>query len=67
MTEITLKIPDTKVDFFIELFKKLGLEIKYRKQEIPKKHQSIVLERIANTNENDLLDWDNVKDDFDGI
>lgn len=67
MTEITLKIPDSKLEFFIELFKKLGLEIKSKNLSIPQKHQDIVLDRIANTNDDELLDWDNVKDDFDGI
>ncbi len=67
MTEITLKIPDSKLEFFIELFKKLGLEIKNKNFSIPQKHQNIVLDRIANTNDDELLDWENVKDDFDGI
>lgn len=62
MKEITLKVPDTKLRFFMELFKQLGLE-----DVIPKRHQEIVLDRIQNTKEEDLLNWDDIKDDFDGI
>lgn len=62
MKEITLKVPDTKLRFFMELFKQLGLE-----DVISKRHQEIVLDRIQNTKEEDLLNWDDIKDDFDGI
>lgn len=62
MKEITLKVPDTKLRFFMELFKQLVLE-----DVISKRHQEIVLDRIQNTKEEDLLNWDDIKDDFDGI
>lgn len=67
MKEIRLKIPDNKLRFFMELFKQLGLEIKDEELVISKKHQEIVLDRIQNTKEEDLLNWDDIKDDFDGI
>lgn len=67
MKEITLKVPDTKLRFFMELFKQLGLEIKDEELVISKKHQEIVMDRIQNTKEEDLLNWDDIKDDFDGI
>lgn len=67
MKEITLKVPDSKLRFFMELFKQLGLEIKDEELVISKKHQEIVLDRIQNTKEEDLLNWDDIKDDFDGI
>ena len=67
MKEITLKIPETKFRFFMELFKRLGLEVKNQELVISKEHQEIVLDRIQNTKEEDLLDWDEIKDDFDGI
>jgi hypothetical protein len=35
--------------------------------EVPEWHKEIVRERIKNSKENELLDWDNIKDDFDGI
>ena len=40
-------------------------EMKTRSWEEAK--QDIVLNRIRNTKEEDLLNWDDVKDDFDGI
>lgn len=67
MKEITLKVPDTKLKFFMELVNQLGLEIKNDEFVISKKHQEIVLDRIQNTKEEDLLNWDDIKDDFDGI
>lgn len=67
MKEITVKIPDTKLQFFIELFKQLGLEVKDQELSIPKKHQKIVLDRIQNTKEEDLLNWEQIKKDFNGI
>ncbi len=47
-----------------------ALKIKFEitsNDEIPIEHQNLVLERIKNTKEDELLDWDSVKDDFDGI
>jgi hypothetical protein len=68
MKEITLNIPENKLRFFMELFKQLGLEIKSSESYlIPDEHKEIVLNRIKNTNEKDLLNWEDIKDDFDGI
>ena len=67
MREITLKVPDTKLRFFMELFKQLGLEVKDEELIISKKHQEIVMDRIQNTKEEELLNWDDIKDDFDGL
>ncbi len=36
-------------------------------QTIPEKHKDIVRERIKNSKASKLLDWDLVKNDFDGI
>jgi exoribonuclease R len=47
-----------------------ALKIKFEiasENEIPIEHQNLVLERIKNSKEEDLLNWDDVKDDFDGI
>jgi hypothetical protein len=68
MKEITLKIPNTKLRFFMELIDQLGLEVTNDDDlTISKEHQDIVLDRIQNTKEEDLLNWDDIKDDFDGI
>ncbi len=67
MKQVTLNIPDTKLRFFMELFKQLGLEVSDEEVVIPEEHKEIVLERIQNTKEEDLLNWDDIKDDFDGI
>jgi hypothetical protein len=66
MREVTLKIPEEKFEFYMELFGQLGLETELE-YEIPEEHKEIVRERIKRSNENPdlLLDWEAVKDDFD--
>lgn len=66
MREVTLKIPEEKFEFYMELFGQLGLEAEFD-FEIPEEHKEIVRERIriADENPDQLLDWDEVKDDFD--
>lgn len=65
MREITLKIPDKKFAFFMELIKQLGIEVS-GDTEIPEEHKAIVRERIKKAEQNPerLLDWEQVKDDF---
>lgn len=66
MREVTLKIPEEKFEFYMELFEQMGLEAEM-KYDIPEEHKEIVRERIKRSNENPklLLDWDTVKDNFD--
>lgn len=65
MREVTLKIPEEKFEFYMELFEQLGLEAEME-YDIPEEQKEIVRERIKRSNENPelLLDWDTVKDNF---
>jgi len=65
MKEITLKVPDHKIDFVLELFEQLGIEV-FDEIEIPEEHKEIVRERIRKSKANPerLLNWDEVKDNF---
>lgn len=65
MKEITLKIPDNKVEFFMELIKQLGLEFSEEK-DILEEHKHIVRERIKMSvgSPSRLIEWDAIKDDF---
>lgn len=36
-------------------------------EEIPHHHKSFVRDRIKNSKAKELLDWENIQDDFDGI
>lgn len=68
MKQITLNIPDNEFEFFMKLVQKFN----YKTAEatdfsIPEDHKALVRERIKNSKENELLDWDTIKDDFDGI
>jgi hypothetical protein len=67
MNEITIQIPNSKLSFFLELVKNLGLNIKSKQLDIPQEHQKIVAERMKNTKDEDLLVWEEVQNDFDGI
>lgn len=65
MKEVTLKIPDDKLPFFMELIEQLGFEVA-GEVEIPEEHKVIVRERIKKSDQNPerLLDWDQVQDNF---
>ncbi|MEO6130228.1 MAG: hypothetical protein ABIQ02_00165 [Saprospiraceae bacterium] len=65
MREVSIKIPDTKFNFFMELMKQLGFEVTH-KYEIPEEHIAIVRERIKEdeANPDQIEDWDKVKDQF---
>lgn len=67
MKEVTLKIPESKLDFFMELVSQLGLEVSEEDFVIPEEQKKMILDRVKYTREEDLLNWEDVKDDFDGI
>lgn len=66
MKEVTLKIPENKVKFFLELVKHLGFEISNETEtshdyEIPEEHKSIVRERMENSRPEDYVPWDEAR------
>lgn len=61
MKELTLKVPDSKLRFFLELVEQLGLEIKNEQDEIPEIHKEIVRERIKNANQSDFVTWEEAR------
>ncbi len=65
MKEITLKIPDKKIEFFLKLVEELGFEVS-QEVDIPDEYKAIVRERIQKSVQEPerLLDWEKVKDDF---
>lgn len=60
MKEITLKIPEDRYDFFMEVFKQLGLETSDNDFVIPEWQKEIVLERIKNAKEEDFFSIDDL-------
>ena len=60
MREVTLKIPEEKFEFYMELFEQLGLkaEMEY---DIPEKHKEIVMERVRNSKPENLIPWKKAK------
>jgi hypothetical protein len=46
MKQITLNIPDGKFDFFMEVFKRLGLEIAKKNVSIPEWQQDQTIKRM---------------------
>ena len=65
MREITLRIPETKFAFFMELVSQLRLEMS-EKQAIPQVQMDMVRDRIQKSKEDPdrLLDWNEVEDSF---
>ena len=60
MKEITLRVPDQKINFFMELVKNLGLEVT-DKVEIPEEHKAIVRARIQCTKREDMIPWEEAR------
>ena len=60
MREITLKIPEDKVAFFLELIKQLYLEVT-QFDDISEEHKEIVRQRILNSDSSKLLSWEQVR------
>lgn len=56
MKEVTLKIPDKKLNFFMELIKQLGFEVS-EEAEVPEEHKAIVRERIKTAKAEDMVPW----------
>jgi hypothetical protein len=63
MKQITLQIPQNKYQFFMELFRQLGIEV-IEEMEIPEKHKAIVRERIKTTRPEELIPWDEARKQF---
>lgn len=63
MKIITLKIPDKKVSFFMELIEQLGLEVT-EETEIPEEHKTIVRERIKTAKTKDMVSWKEARKQF---
>ena len=61
MKEITLKIPDTKFPFFMELVKQLGFEVDNKNLEIPEEHKNLVRERIKTAKKEDYVSWEDAR------
>lgn len=72
MTQLTLNIPDKELDFFMTLVKKFKYQlvkepVDVDNSTISEKDKALVRDRIKNSKEVDLLDWETEKDNFDGI
>lgn len=60
MKELIVKVPEHKIDFFMELAKELGIEAE-QQPAIPDEHKRIVRERIETTDPDSMLPWNEVK------
>ncbi len=64
MKEITIKIPNEKLNLFLELAKKLGLEISDEFPDIPEEHKTIVRNRVKTENQNEMILWEEARKKF---
>lgn len=60
MKFVTLKIPENKLEFFIELVYHLGLEISEEEQ-IPEEHKAIVRERMGAVKAEQMIPWEEAR------
>nr|WP_299205003.1 hypothetical protein [uncultured Brumimicrobium sp.] len=60
MKEVTLKIPEDKFDFFMEVFNQLGLETSEEDFVIPEWQKDVVLERIKISKDEDFFSIDDL-------
>lgn len=60
MKEITLRIPEENLDFFMELIKKLGIEVT-DEVEISEEHKAIVRERVRTARSEDMVPWEEAR------
>ena len=67
---------NSQIEFIKEFLSRLKIKFEFNTAnksqpeelvEVPEWHKTIVRERIKNSNTKDLLDWNSVKNDFDGI
>jgi len=65
MKEITLKVPDKKFDFFMELINQLGFEVS-QQDDISDEQKDMVRARIlkSSSDPNTLLNWEEIQDKF---
>ena len=65
MKEVTLKVPENRLTFFMELVEQLGFEVA-GELEISEEHKAIVRDRIKKSDQSPerLLDWEQVQDNF---
>ena len=63
MKEVTLRIPDKRLNFFMELVKQLGFEVS-EEPEIPEEHKDIVRERLRTANPEDMVSWEEARKQF---
>jgi hypothetical protein len=65
MKEVTLKLPENRLTFFMELVEQLGFEVA-GELEISEEHKAIVRNRIKKSDQNPerLLDWEQVQYNF---
>ncbi|MFZ9846522.1 MAG: hypothetical protein ACO3EE_00035 [Flavobacteriales bacterium] len=69
MKQLTINIQDSKFKAFLEFIKTLEyVSISENKDiSIPEQHKKLVRNRVKSTKKENLLNWNKVKDSFDGI
>jgi uncharacterized membrane protein len=65
MKEYTIRIPENKAEFFLELLRQLGIrDVAEKEIPVTEAQKELILNRIANSKSGDLEKWDDVKDTF---
>ena len=64
MTQVTLNIPDNKLEFFLQVFLQLGLEVDEQSIVIPEWQKEEVRRRIKETKDEDYVSWEEAQKQF---
>lgn len=64
MTQVTLTIPDHKLEFFLEVFEQFGLEIIDDASVVPEWQKEELRSRIKETKREDYIAWDETRNQF---
>ena len=63
MKQVTINVPEKKMEFFLELIDSLGFSRSDDEElVIPEAHKKIVRERMRTAKPGDYVEWDTVKD-----
>jgi DNA mismatch repair ATPase MutL len=60
MKQVILNIPENQLDFFLEVFKRLGLELHSQNEEIPDWQKAVTIRRLEamKTKQDTAIDFD---------
>lgn len=60
MKEVTIKVPENKLAFLLELADQLGFEVMHE-ADIPEDHKAIVRDRVSKNHPDNMKTWESAR------